>query len=417
MAQQRQTSIVDEIGEKRLRRTTSQFAGVSLVAKDTSSGGNTESKFHERRAANELTAILGSLPISYPIGPGGQEVQQVTDIDLVCSGGGNRAYYVVGFLDYLLRTGKFRINRFAGASAGAWVAALHCSGLDTSTWMQTYKRTQDLIAKGCSPMEAYDKLRAFLPDDAHIRCSGRVFISLTVVSATRGVENKIINTFKSKDDLWDACMSSSHIPFVISKDVKRKFRDMVVLDGALLNNVPCFADAARDQLVLHLSKVTYDNYCSFVPVDPCIEALTIRGALEARRFFDGRANETSAEWLPVGSPIPDCNSLQWRISSVAYWGSLFLLAAPFLLGFKILSLTSSTFKAIFASGHGTISMSWSFKIFIAALTFIMFNVLSLSAFLILLSVFALIMLAQFETNASTYKPSPQVILGDGGEEP
>ena len=60
-----------------------------------------------------------------------------------------------------------------------------------------------------------------------------------------------------------------------------------MLDGGIINNVPLFSGSPRQQVVLTLSKVNYPAMSSFTTADPCIEALILRGALEARRFIDG----------------------------------------------------------------------------------------------------------------------------------
>merc|ERR1711933_210176 len=59
---------------------------------------------------------------------------------------------------------------------------------------------------------------------------------------------------------------------------------MRVLDGGLTNNLPCFHDNVRRQLVFDLSRVAYPVSLTLSPSDPCIESLVLRGALEFRQF-------------------------------------------------------------------------------------------------------------------------------------
>ena len=55
-----------------------------------------------------------------------------------------------------------------------------------------------------------------LPEDAYLQCTGRLFISITVVSLT-GFKNRLVSEFTSNQDLFEACLASSTIPFVSQK--------------------------------------------------------------------------------------------------------------------------------------------------------------------------------------------------------
>ena len=68
------------------------------------------------------------------------------------------------------------------------------------------------------------------------------------------------------------------------------------MDGCLTNNTPVFADGTRRQLVFRLFDVEYPWRLLINPVDSCIEALVVRGAMLMARFLEGGHVESIA-WL------------------------------------------------------------------------------------------------------------------------
>lgn len=116
-------------------------------------------------------------------------------------------------------------------------------------------------------------MRDCMPEDAHIRCSGKVFVSITVVDPKKGpgaLTNLIVSEFTSRDDLMDACMASSCIPYISDDGLGRKFRGQYVVDGGVINNVPHFHDHKRRQIVFRLSQVREKpSYCCG-EIFPCV---------------------------------------------------------------------------------------------------------------------------------------------------
>lgn len=76
------------------------------------------------------------------------------------------------------------------------------------------------------------------------------------------MKNMIVNQFDSNEDLLNACLASSTIPYLTERSFCRKFRGLNVIDGGLTNNTPVFPDGIRRQLVFRLSQVQHDDcYC------------------------------------------------------------------------------------------------------------------------------------------------------------
>ena len=61
-----------------------------------------------------------------------------------------------------------------------------------------------------------------------------------------------------------------------------------MLDGGITNNTPVFEDNFdRRQLVFRLFSVAYPSSMSLSTVDPCVDALVMRGAMQMRDFLGG----------------------------------------------------------------------------------------------------------------------------------
>lgn len=99
-------------------------------------------------------------------------------------------------------------------------------------------------------------MKYIIPEDAYIRCSGRLFISITEVTPF-GCKNWIVSEFTSNRDLFEACLASSTIPFVSERWGMRKYRGKWVIDGGVTNNSPVFQDSLHRQLVFRLTEVDY----------------------------------------------------------------------------------------------------------------------------------------------------------------
>ena len=233
---------------------------------------------------------------------------------MVVSGGGMRGYYCTGAwitLRQLVRRGDISIARFAGTSAGAWCSVFMCCELDPIDWIETYYQTKARV--GEKLLDAYhsiipNMILPTLPTDAYSRCSGRCFISISVLRGG-SVRNEVVSQFASNEDLVSACVASSNIPFIATKALGKRFRGNVVLDGGLTNNLPCFHDSRRPQLLFDLSKVAYPMQSTLSPSDPCVEALIVRGAIEMPCGSSRSASCCPLPWLapqtaPCAGPTP-----------------------------------------------------------------------------------------------------------------
>lgn len=135
------------------------------------------------------------------------------------------------------------LNKISGASAGAIAAcALICDlpiGEMTSDVLKVAIEARSRSLGAFSPsfnihrllLEALEK---FLPDDAHVRVSGKLHISLTRVHDGKNV---VVSQFDSREELIQALLASAFIPF-FSGLIPPKFKGVRYMDGGCSDNLP-----------------------------------------------------------------------------------------------------------------------------------------------------------------------------------
>ncbi|CAG9836087.1 unnamed protein product [Diabrotica balteata] len=79
-----------------------------------------------------------------------------------------------------------------------------------------------------------ENLEKFLPEDAHIRCSGKLHVSLTRVHDGKNV---VVSQFDSREELIQILLASAFIPF-FSGLIPPKFKGVRYMDGGYSDNLP-----------------------------------------------------------------------------------------------------------------------------------------------------------------------------------
>jgi predicted acylesterase/phospholipase RssA len=187
--------------------------------------------------------------------------EPAVEIDIVVSGGGLKGYFMAGCSHILLKElakQNVKIARVAGASAGAWCGMFILTGIGTETWVETYYKCKE--RPGMTMHEAYTELwpwmESNLPKNAWEICNNRLFVSVTEVTMW-GVKNHMISTYTCNEDLFEACMASSTVPYISLPGMLRWYKNMWCVDGGVTNNTPVFPDNVRRQLVFRLGDVLY----------------------------------------------------------------------------------------------------------------------------------------------------------------
>ncbi|KAI6187596.1 PNPLA domain-containing protein [Aphelenchoides besseyi] len=136
-------------------------------------------------------------------------------------------------------------NKMYGASAGSIVAAglicNVCISEATILMLKAVSQAQANVLQTLSPNFdlngiVRDGLNRMLPPNAHELCSGRLFISLT---RYRDFKNIVVSEFKTRDELIQAILCSSFIPFY-SGWQPPIYRGEAYCDGGLSDNQPVY---------------------------------------------------------------------------------------------------------------------------------------------------------------------------------
>ncbi|CAI5509867.1 unnamed protein product [Closterium sp. Naga37s-1] len=149
--------------------------------------------------------------------------------------------YHLGVAQYLLDHGYITESTpLAGASAGALVSAVVATGVEPRSLMPLAK----LVAADCRKNGTAFRigvllrgvLNRILPDDAHIKCSGRIRVAITqVFGSPRGW---LVDAFESKEDLIDALITSSFVPGYLEPRATTSFRNRTCVDGGISHFIP-----------------------------------------------------------------------------------------------------------------------------------------------------------------------------------
>ena len=167
-------------------------------------------------------------------------------------GGGFRTWYHLGVYfglrDNFGETGVDDIV-FAGASIGALVAALAGANVKPE---EIWKQIPPIAHEFREPMGFIHNLtnigqycryllNALLPEDAHKKCNGRVFLSVTKLFPTP--HNVIISEWHSREDLINCVLACGYIPgwtwpgFCV-------WDGNICVDGGVTNNLPSLHENA-----------------------------------------------------------------------------------------------------------------------------------------------------------------------------
>lgn len=136
----------------------------------------------------------------------------------------------------------------SGSSAGAIAVALIASGLDMEGIMEENLRFQSQMLQKGTFWKLADMLKTslmeLLPDDVHVRMSGRAGIAVTKYKG-RDLEGLIIENFFDKEDFADAVVASCYIPYYLGPNSGIAYRGDIYSDGMVTNFFPPLPRAAQ----------------------------------------------------------------------------------------------------------------------------------------------------------------------------
>ncbi|PNW75545.1 hypothetical protein CHLRE_12g530950v5 [Chlamydomonas reinhardtii] len=128
----------------------------------------------------------------------------------------------------------------AGASAGSIIAVCAKSGLSEEELLVAFLD----LARDCRQGGTRTRLKSVLrrvlekalPDDIHERCNGRAHLAVTRLWPE--FTPQTISSFRSRTDVIDTLLTSSHIPYWFDGSLFTMYRSGVYFDGGITNFIP-----------------------------------------------------------------------------------------------------------------------------------------------------------------------------------
>jgi len=165
---------------------------------------------------------------------------------LALSGSGWLLPFHVGACHQLREMGYIdEETEYAGASGGSLVAAAICCGfdhkeimshvLDLASWYRTSPRSLGKLEN-----ELRERFLEILPEDAPKRVEGKLYISVLPIHPSNRMTQRLHGDFDSREDLIEAVLTSSYIPFYLGPYPAKYYRDEWCIDGGIGNAVPPF---------------------------------------------------------------------------------------------------------------------------------------------------------------------------------
>ncbi|XP_062318071.1 patatin-like phospholipase domain-containing protein 2 [Osmerus eperlanus] len=235
-------------------------------------------------------------------------------------------------------------SKMYGASSGALMAAVLTVGMPIEQCCENLMyMAKEARKRKLGPLHpsfnllkiVRDAMVRHLPDDAHIRATGKLCVSLTRVSDG---QNVLASEFDTKEELIQALLCSCFIPFYCGV-IPPTYRGVSYVDGAISNNLPhckmpntitvspfsgksgiCPRDSTMNFHEVRFNNVSiqvntenmYRVTSAFFPPEPEIMAeICHNGYMDTLRFLQEnnllRTGSPSTSWLTeVDSPKPSC---------------------------------------------------------------------------------------------------------------
>lgn len=136
---------------------------------------------------------------------------------------------------------------------------------------------------------------SYLPEDAHIRATNRLYLSITLFPS---FTNKVVHRYHSRDELINCIIASTCLPLVFLRDIPRT-RYGLAIDAGFTNDQPCIN---RDTVTVSV----LNQQADIRPSSPygVLDLLRIPSLTEA--FTEARKAERDAAASSVWnqSPVP-----------------------------------------------------------------------------------------------------------------
>lgn len=148
--------------------------------------------------------------------------------------GGTNGFYTLGVSSYIKQNFDLGNYVFSGASAGAWNALFMSFKHDPNDFINTILNIDYDNAKSILDIEYSIKntlLDKYTDEDFNLQA---VYIGVTTLERFK-FKTSIYNDFENLHDAIDACIASSHIPFVTGGLIT-KYKNKISFDGGFSKN-------------------------------------------------------------------------------------------------------------------------------------------------------------------------------------
>lgn len=197
------------------------------------------------------------------------------------SPGGLKGFYILGILNYLRNYYVMDHYIYSGASAGAWNSLIMCSNRDDKYVNKFIESLFVPVSRTKSIEEIQYLLKHKLLDnfDSSDFDFTRLHIGVVTIK-DKQVKTQIYTNFTDLTDAIECCMSSSHIPFVTGKFIK-KYREHLVFDGGFSS----YPYIKSDDYILHIEPSIWTNK-KFI-VNEFIECFSINSNNPEKLYLTG----------------------------------------------------------------------------------------------------------------------------------
>jgi len=169
---------------------------------------------------------------------------------LICiTPGGFYGFYMLGVCKFLRDNYDLNEYKYMGSSAGAWISLLMCYKGDILNLIEKLDMFDNKLKSNIKKITCNLKNNILkITSDSDFELD-KLLIGLSHYEYL-SFEPYIYYNFTKLSDALDACIASSHIPFVTSDKMILRFNDKCVFDGGVLD-FPYFLDIYNPALIIY----------------------------------------------------------------------------------------------------------------------------------------------------------------------
>lgn len=226
------------------------------------------------------------------------------------AGGGMLWPYYLGVAHHIFTHYDISKIKIFASSGGCFGAVPLAMGWDPYVWCKrdwpkcVAHYDSRTLGPLCDALEFYrDLWDQYLPEDAHLRASGRLHLSITLFPS---FVNRVVTDFATRADLIECICASTCLPLVFLRTFPRTSLGLAV-DGGLTNDQPVMDRYTVTCSVLNEQAQIYPS-TRFSPLDllraPTIEAAFATADRAAAEAASSGVFEARHEWKDLKRPCP-----------------------------------------------------------------------------------------------------------------